>query len=415
MKIIIKYLLGYIYIVILLFGNNACNVGKSTTTRKHPSEMHMIEYFTVDSLNDLSKDCYNGKKQKYGNINLIINNNGLVGGNIYSHNVMTDQTCSYNPFIWHDKTLHLLTLDNVSFCQYSVECHVLVDSLSDNNKIVGIISKPDPREDFGFDNRLYYYDSEFRIITNYKNPLYIYQDMISSANGQYITPRYMNGYNKYMYDIIQEKIYPFNRYPDVQFVFGISNDGVFIGDTAVHSSVIAPAPIICDLTKCNIVEEFNYSDTNMGALFTISSNGKFIYGVRALISGINIKYNIFKVDYNSPDDFKIVDLSVFDSSTILNKYPWLSSGTDDGAVVLSNSHTSGYIYSAKNNKLYAMADLLRKVGLEQYISDNAIVSLSSNGKYLLLDLSKDIVHSNKIIAIKINFVEGIDKFCEQLD
>lgn len=350
-----------------------------------------IDYIKSNMLDSLSSVCYNTQSSSdpYRKINFIINNNGDFAGQVYAKNDYNTTHCEFHPYIATHNQFRTIRFDSAVSCLAN-NCRLQINGFSDNNIVVGTTTNPTTE---------FIYDSNFKILPTWHNA-YFHNPVIASNGTFIIYGGYTEntGYALMVYDYLSTQTWNFNFSvvdATLTSINSISNNGIAVGNYYLSK------PVVCNLYSKNC--EF-ISTIDNEVLNTISSNGKFIYGIA------NNKY-VFRVD---PNNYQVIRIDPIHED-LLKRTIGLSvtEATDDGLGLLTNDYLHDtYIYSASSNRLYKADDLLKKTGLSKYLTTDSEMHISPNGKYVVVDLGYS-DYKNDTMAIKLYFANGLAQYLDK--
>lgn len=438
MKTICK-ILGVVVVLVTIFG--CVSEGKKVEQvipdrpddHSHPQVIIpaiSAAYMTIspEDLNFSVEQCL--RDQKYKNtsdkVSVNINDQGVVGGHIYGKEYASSASCVFMPYTWTSNNgLNTYPNHTVTGGCIDSDCRIFISKFTEDNSFLGVV--------LGQTNGLYA-ESSKKIFTykfSYHDPVqdidqYQWQnlgafdisyssDIITfSGDGHYgVVSAVATGAisNQVVYNFVNSKNYPISNIKNIR---GITNDGLFIAATTDQKSS-NDIPVFCKIeaddkpgVSCERFGPFNNSRADLEGEFSgISPNGAFVYGLQMEGFKPNIKTTIFQLD-NKQNIVRYIKVP-----TNLSKFVIYSVNNAGDFLIKNERGNTVYFYSYKTNKIYPFADILRMIGSPNVAkTDICYATLSANGKYLLLDLTRSQDYKNEVISITEYFPDTISTYLD---
>lgn len=401
--------------------------GPSTPKVIIPAIASLYMTISPEDLNLSAVQCLKDQKYKSTSekVSVNINDQGVIGGHIYGKEDASSASCVFMPYTWTpNKGLSTYPNHTVTGGCTDSDCRIYISKFTEDNSFLGVVLGQTEGQ----------YSEASKKIFTYKffshDPLqdidqYIWQnlgtfdisyssDIITfSGDGHYgviaiASTGAIN--NQVAYNFVKSKNYSI---PNIKNIRGITNDGLFIAATTDPKSP-NDIPVFCKIDgtdkpgSCERFEKFNTSRSDLaGELSAVSQNGEFIYGLQMDGFKPNVKTSIFQVD-NKQNIVRYIQVP-----QNLSKFVIYSVNNAGDFLIKNERGSTVYFYSYKTNKMYPFVDVLQMIGNPNVAkTDFCYATLSANGKYLLLDLTRSQDYKDEVISITEYFPDTISTYLD---
>ena len=332
-----------------------------------------INYYTTNDLDQSTKDCYLNYQNNFPRAEMYVNNNGNIGGRIFSKEDIGTKNCIYMPFIIKNNVFTRVSLKNTFFDKCTGlgnDCNIKIYGIKNNNDLIGVnrTSSTDKTPEF---YTLFKYSNNVVESSSFLSDYYKFNSQHSYNLTTWI-------FNASFYNPFTQEI---SSAPTNAMYAALSD-----GDYMAYSYMWDYNNVFIYNIKTRVKETIKISDANESAnLGNISDNGRYLFGWKFP----NYQKEAYYIDRQNGNKV----------TSIPAKKDIARNVTDEGVTVID-----GKIYVSNNNKFYSPSNLLASLGLKEYTGS---YDFSRDGKYLMINNSYQ--HPN-VFAVKVYFPDGMTEY-----